>query len=308
MLEGDLVRSLDPTLVSVIVPSYNSAAFVCDAVQSALAQTYPHVEVIVVDDGSTDNTREVLAPYAERITYVFQKNKGLPGARNTGIERARGAMLAFLDADDQWTDTKLAEQVPVLLSDPEIGLVHTDLQFFDAATGRRYYEPRRRERLTGRCYAQLLMGNQVTPSTVLARTEAVIAVGCFDETLTSGCEDWDLWLRLARHHSFGYLPAQSTIYRLHGNNMTRKALQMHQAVLYVVEKALRNDPELAELVGGAPKVRPYLARLQWQVGHAAREAGQAARARKHIWSAVRLNPWLPEYWRGLAASYLRSGA
>ena len=116
-----------PRLVSVVVPTYDYGCFVAEAVASALAQTYPHREVIVVDDGSTDDTREVLAPYSDRIRYIFQSNQGLSAARNTGIRAAQGEFIALLDSDDVWHPRKLEVQMHFLHDLPEVGLLGTDL-------------------------------------------------------------------------------------------------------------------------------------------------------------------------------------
>src|SRR2546423_6262072 len=131
---GKLHIMNDKPLISVIIPSYNSAHFVAHAVQSALGQTYQPLEVIVVDDGSTDGTRWILDTYMEQIHYVYQANKGLPGARNTGIRHAQGEFLAFLDADDEWHSGKLSAQVPLLCADRRVALVHSDLTYLDVST------------------------------------------------------------------------------------------------------------------------------------------------------------------------------
>ena len=123
----------DP-LVSIIIPSWNTAAYVGEAVDSALAQTYPNIEIIVVDDGSTDNTKELLQPYADagKIHYVYQANKGLAGARNTGIRMAKGEYIAFLDDDDEWLPAKLDRQVAFLDADHSVSMVFCKEWLMDA--------------------------------------------------------------------------------------------------------------------------------------------------------------------------------
>src|SRR5437016_1233967 len=112
-----------PLLVSAVIPAYNYARFVCRAVDSVLAQTYPHLECIVVDDGSTDNTLEVLAPYGDHIRVITQKNAGLSAARNTGVRNAGGEYVGFLDADDWWQPQKIAKQVALAEKRPELGAI-----------------------------------------------------------------------------------------------------------------------------------------------------------------------------------------
>src|SRR5437867_1708261 len=117
--------------VSIVIPTYNYGRYVVEAVESVLNQSFQDREVIVVDDGSTDDTRERLERFRGRIRYIYQRNKGLPAARNTGIRAARGAYVAFLDSDDLWLPEKLALQVPILDTRQQVGMVYTDAHLFD---------------------------------------------------------------------------------------------------------------------------------------------------------------------------------
>ncbi|MEZ4622848.1 MAG: glycosyltransferase family A protein [Caldilineaceae bacterium] len=121
-----------PNLISVVIPTYNHAHFVVDAINSALGQSYPYVEIIVVDDGSTDDTQAVLAPFGDRIRNILQKNRGLSGARNTGILASQGEYIALLDADDFWQREYLQHVHAVLSNDVGLGAVHTGMQFVDS--------------------------------------------------------------------------------------------------------------------------------------------------------------------------------
>ena len=290
-------------LVSVIVPSYNSAGFVVAAVRSALNQTYTNIEVIVVDDGSTDDTRAILAEFGDSIRYIHQANQGLPGARNTAIRAAKGSVFAFLDADDEWLPNKLAVQVPLLMQDERVALVHSDVTFLDVESGNRYQQYQPRERFQGNCYQALLFGNNVTPSTVIARASAVREAGDFDSSLVTGCEDHDLWLRLARHHSFAYTAEPLTVYRLHASNMTRNHLRMGQASLKVTRKALGADPKLRAAIG-ARRVDHHVADLEGSVGYLLLQSRQFRQAREHLWRGVRLDPRAIHLWRFWISSML----
>jgi len=139
--------------VSVIIPAYNGAAFLPEAIDSVLAQDYEPLEILVVDDGSTDDTHDVLRPYAPRIRYFYQENRGPSAARNLGIERARGDLIAFLDADDRWLPGKLAAQVAALGTQSAAALVHTDVLFWDPTRGSRERprRPRRHEYVGALC-------------------------------------------------------------------------------------------------------------------------------------------------------------
>jgi len=118
-------------LVSVVIPVYNSAEYIVETIKSALAQHYKPFEVIVVDDGSTDNTKDLLEPYLHRISYLYKENGGPASARNTGVNNAKGEYIAFLDADDLWMPEKLARQMDVFNQDKSIGLVHTQYLNFE---------------------------------------------------------------------------------------------------------------------------------------------------------------------------------
>src|SRR5262245_44059625 len=179
-------------LVSVVIPTYNSCRFLIETVESALAQSYPHVEVVVVDDGSTDDTAAVLAPYQSRLRYVYQQNQGPSAARNRGIAEARGELLAFLDADDIWLPDKVARQVDALGRAPRAGLVHTDVLVHEQGTGRQFHRATRKAHYVGHCSNLLFTQNQLTTSSVLLHRECLTRVGVLDETFRH-TDDYDLW-------------------------------------------------------------------------------------------------------------------
>src|SRR5438874_1624069 len=141
-------------LVSVVIPTYNSAHYIGEAVQSVLAQTYTNFEVIVVDDGSTDDTRERLESVAGRIRYLYQPNGGVSKARNRGIQEARGELIAFLDGDDEWLPEKLAKQLAYMRANPSSPLVHADVYQLHEPEESRIYIDRGRNRFAGACYAE----------------------------------------------------------------------------------------------------------------------------------------------------------
>lgn len=185
-------------LVSIIIPAYNAAVYIREAVDSALAQTYPNCEVIVVDDGSTDNTRVILEPYinARKIQYIYQPNKGLSGARNTGIRAAKGEYIALLDADDLFLPTKIERQIKYLTENPSCDVSYSDLyHFWDE-------EPNKLLKLNYKYYSgeevlsHLLWNHFIAPLTVVLRRSVFNRFGYFEENLRRS-EDLDFWLRLA---------------------------------------------------------------------------------------------------------------
>lgn len=209
-------------LVSVIIPAYNAAAYVKEAVDSAIAQTYPNKEVIVVDDGSTDGTRAVLEPYIKKkaIVYLHQENRGLAGARNTGVRSARGEFVALLDSDDIFLPDKLERQVGYLVAHPNCGVCYCDLwHFYDDAPGHMlklnyiYYSG-------DEVFPRLLKMNFINPLSVVVRRSEINRVGLFDETYRRS-EDWEYWVRLAYHGvRFCFLPETLAKYRMHKGSLS----------------------------------------------------------------------------------------
>jgi glycosyltransferase involved in cell wall biosynthesis len=234
--------------VSVIIPSYNHAHFVDAAVCSALAQTYPNVEIIVVDDGSVDNTAEVVAGFGTAVTYIWQPNQGLSAARNTGIRASQGEHIALLDADDLWLPAFLAEAVAAIEKSPQVGLVYTWWSHIDEH-GKPMPEPGHFNQ-RGNLLMALALKNYFPPVSVLFRKQGAEAAGYFDEKLFA-LEDWDLWLRLsADGWEIDYVPQVLAQYRRHSNNMTLDVPRMERNQLLVLDKLSRSAiaPKVAHLL------------------------------------------------------------
>ena len=227
MNTGEGSGSAARPMVSVVMPSYNVARFVDEAIESVLGQTHADLELIVVDDGSSDETVDVVRRYAPPVQLVTLAHTGMPGlVRNRGLERATGQLIAFLDADDAWMKEKLEMQVEYLRRHPEVDLVHTNLEMIDEAG--RYL----RDAYLGgpgsqglsddyedNSFTQLMRGDSgVWTSSVLLRRECLDRVGLFDEPLAVA-EDWHLWIRVARHARIGYLPEPLAKHRRHSTNV-----------------------------------------------------------------------------------------
>jgi glycosyltransferase involved in cell wall biosynthesis len=211
--------------VSVIIPTYNCGAYVGSAVESVLAQTYSPIELVVVDDGSTDNTADILRPYLGRITFITQMNRGVAAARNAGIAHSTGDLIAFLDADDLWHPEKLAQQVRLFEAEADIGVCFTNYAPFGEARpyvsgfdrGDRWFYrlPRRpvgHDAYVLECQSLVkeFILNGTYPcwtSTVVVRRPCLTAVGGFVESWTGYgfVEDIHLWIRLAKWYRFGYV-------------------------------------------------------------------------------------------------------
>jgi glycosyltransferase involved in cell wall biosynthesis len=221
-------------LVSVIIPAHNAAPFVAATLDSALAQTLDDLEIIVVDDGSTDGTAEVLTGYRDRIRVLHQEPSGPSSARNRGAEVARGEWLAFLDADDLWREEKLERQLEIAGED--IDLVHTGTEIFGDSSSRDRYRSVVTDR--GCLFESLLRRNFVTTSSVILRTDRFRQLGGFEEDLRY-CEDWDLWLRFSAGGGVMVgLTEPLTLYRVHPWQTEKNYRQMKDGALRVLKRAL----------------------------------------------------------------------
>jgi glycosyltransferase involved in cell wall biosynthesis len=222
-------------LVSVIIPTFNYGRFVTQAVDSVLAQGYRPLEVVVVDDGSTDDTRARLSRYGPPVRYVYQSNAGPEAARNTGLSLARGKWVAFLDPDDYWLAGKLEAQVCWLQNQPDAVMVCSRTCAEPPAC-----LPRGDGRVRWLTLDEIYMRNPVCTSTVLARRAAVEAVGRFRAGIRS--EDWDLWMRLARAGRIAMMEEPWVVYRVHGQNRSRNVAAELPWAVQVVEDNCRALP------------------------------------------------------------------
>jgi teichuronic acid biosynthesis glycosyltransferase TuaG len=223
-------------LVSVIIPAFNAEAFIAEAVQSVLAQTYSPIEVIVVNDGSTDGTISELCRFGHHIRIVSQSNRGLPSARNVGASVSTGEWLAFLDADDVWLPEKLERQLAELPGD---GCVTYSDRY---NVGERGSLPDRQSDVQGMFEGDvflelLLVGNVITVSSVVMSKPLFEEMGGFCEDLKAA-EDWDLWVRVAERHQIYACRQPLVKYRFHGGMMSRDPARMWSARNQVIERAL----------------------------------------------------------------------
>lgn len=233
----------DSPHVSVIIPSYNQARYVTYAIQSVLDQRIGDYEIIVVDDGSIDETRDVVSRFEGQIRYIYQENRGLGGARNTGIRAARGEFVGLLDADDQWLPDFMETMLSLATGHPEASIYYCYARSMDME-GRElpqlYGGPNMKSEIL---YQTLLRANFLIPSTIMMRRSIVLAAGLFEEAdrAIHGCEDWDLWLRIAPKFDFVGTPACLVRYRIHENTFSANPAGMQRAVQAVVEKHFGPD-------------------------------------------------------------------
>ena len=228
--------------VSVVVPAYNVAAYIGAALDSISAQTYTDYEVVVVNDGSpdTEELERALEPYRGRVIYVRQENAGPGGARNTGVLRARGSYVAFLDGDDVWLPEYLAEQMKFLLADPSLDLVYSDAVLFGEGVPEGLNFMRVAPSRGAVTFESLLRFEcSVITSCVVARRSALVGAGLFDPAFIRS-EDYDLWLRLARSGGrFTYQRQRLARHRVHGASLAADVQAMLASQIEVYEKTAR---------------------------------------------------------------------
>lgn len=231
--------------VSVVITCYNYGRYLSMCVDSVLRQTQPAFEVIVVDDGSTDETPQVAARFAETgsITYIQRENGGQAAAKNTGIKAARGELIAFLDADDAWERTKLAKQLP-LFEDPAVGVVYSNARWIDEAGNPVVREDRGKYlRLqAGRVTDRLFHDNFVWFSSSVVRRSCLDELGAFDESLEMGI-DWDLWLRISTRYAFAFVDEPLLDYRIgHSQQMSRNLDLRYASADRIMDRFISNYP------------------------------------------------------------------
>lgn len=276
-------------LVSIVLPVYNGQAYLRQAVESVLSQKHAPLELIAIDDGSTDGSAAILAGYGDRIVVIRQENSGVAAARNAGIERARGEFVAFLDQDDWWLPEKIARQVALFQRNERLGLVHTAASFYDESRDRFMGHPdpeARPEAMVGNCYEALLLCNPLVNSSVMVRRAALQQVGSCDLQIRGNTvQDYDLWLRIAKRFQFDHVAEPLSVFRIHGaqGHCDRRAMLSEELKLL-----LRQFPATAWRA--TPQRRRRLADVSDSLATAHLEASEPHLARRFFAQAMRLEP------------------
>ncbi|MFV1951556.1 MAG: glycosyltransferase family 2 protein [Nitrospinota bacterium] len=236
--------------ISIIIPVYNRPLLVKEAIDSVMAQTYTDFELIVVDDGSTDTTADVIQKYIEtysnisvHLRYIYQSGLGVSAARNNGIDAANGKLTTFLDSDDLWQPNKLKRQMEFFASHPEAKICYTDEIWI--RHNKRVNPCKVHQKYSGRIFEHCLPCCIISPSSVIIKKEVLEEVGLFDESLPA-CEDYDLWLRIAGRFKVDILPEQLIIKRNgYPEQLSRKYWGMDRFRVQAMEKHI-NSPYLNE--------------------------------------------------------------
>ena len=241
--------------VSIVIATRDRARWIAETIESVQRQTFTDWELVIVDDGSTDGTEGVVAQFGadDRIRWIPRAAEGRSAARNHGIAVSSGPLVAFQDADDLWEPTKLARQVDALAADPTAGLCYTAARFIDA-TGTRLAMRKPPEPLEGFALPRLARGNVIILASVVVRRACFDQVGAFEPNLHA-CEDWDLWLRIARRFPVAFVDEELTLYRVHPGNTARAAVL--DGGLHVVDRLYADPttPRLTRLSRTAARAR-----------------------------------------------------
>ena len=291
------------SVVSVIIPTYNRSRYILESIESILAQTYSCYEIIIVDDGSTDNTREILMPLVKEdtIQYIYQQNQGEASARNHGINVAKGKYIAFLDSDDLFIPTKLKKQVEFLDTHPEVAFVHSCYsKFRDSGIDLGYRDT---SKITGKVYPDILLkwAPLIAVPSVLVRAKVLSELGGFDTNLRWGT-DLDMWRRITKRYPIGVIPEVLTEIRVHYGNISGNKAAAASSFEQVLEKAFIEDPQLS-----TDFKRQAFANLYTNLGHNILADGtpaQMALVRKYSEKAIHLNIFQWGAYLGWLGSFL----
>ncbi len=279
---------------SIVIAAYNVGRFVAEAVESALEQEGAETEVIVVDDGSTDETPQALGRFAGRIRLIRQENQGVSAARNRGIREAGAEWIAFLDADDLFLPGHLARVGQAAALHPEAVMFYADVEARDESL--RFLKVLRAYPHPATAREHLLLHNFICPSAVVGRRQAILACGGFPEDLIAG-EDWELWVRLAHRAPILHLEHRAAIYRVHPQSKIRRGGRRLRDDNLTALSRLSRDFALDALL-----VRKARAQIYYESGVRLLAAGEPAGGREEFRQALSLDPAHPLTWAGYLLS------
>ncbi len=282
--------------VSVIIPVYNGELYVAKAIESVLSQTCPPEEIIVIDDGSTDDTPRIMERFGSDITVKRVENRGVSNARNVGLAMARGEAIAFLDHDDVWFRRKLEKQIELMRKFPEAGMVCCNyLVRYERFKNRlvRHYSTLQNYRklnfnrpLKAHPFKLLVEGNFIgTPSMVLIKKEVVDQVGLFNLTYQVG-EDLDYFLRAALFTNFALLSETLSYKRTHHSNVTNDAVRFYESHREVLSQAIAENQTMVNAIDLADTCGLALAKNNYELGNVYYEQGFKKTAFRHYFQAL----------------------
>jgi len=272
--------------ISVIIPCYNYSPLVGRAIESVLNQTYHDFEVIVIDDGSTDNSAEVILKFSQ-IRYFYQKNKGPNAARNTGIQAATGEFIALLDADDEWLPDKLERQIVIMETRPEVGLVFSNVFLVEGLSGAIIGTYPRHFFHEGHVIKKLFMNQFIPSPTPLIRRSVFEQVGLFNPN-TIGSDDWEMWLRISAKFNFACIYEPLAKYTLHSSWGSRTTyIKYERENLAFFALARRDYPEEITPFFYKLKLSTFMEQLGWYLI----KCDNRAEGVKRLRLAIKYNPF-----------------
>jgi len=293
----------DPN-VNVIIPVYNGEKVVGKAIESAFKQTYQDIVITVVDDGSTDNTLQVLAGFTGKIHIISQANSGPSAARNAGIRATKSEYIAFLDADDFWLPNKLEKQMPLFKEDPDVGLVFGDISFASSKrvlkdTSFKLVPPSK-----GAVFHELFKDNFIPATSVVIRRCCLDEIGLFDEEII-GPEDYDLWLRISQVWKVDYVNEPVAIYRISPGQLSANNYRMIQQLIHVKSRIFSNYPDLSTMNQKTLEYCYY--NLYTRAAKLALMENQPSKCRSYLEDYHRLKRRTYRYWLLFFASWMPFG-
>jgi len=295
--------------VSVVIPTYNYGRYISKAIDSVLSQTFKDFEIIVIDDGSTDGTKDLPAQYGNKIKYIYQENHGLSNARNRGIKASSGEYLVFLDADDYISPQKLETETKLLDAHPEVGWSYSNHYYVDEngiiLYGFSYQFHKSNSRPPeGMIFKDLLLNNFIPVNAVMLRKKCLDA-GFFDESLgNQGYEDCAFWLRVSAKYEVKYIDQPLAFIRLHKGSMREDVVGMVSNKIIVIRKICKLYPDLT---------RPYTSRLKAilagfynQVAHKNYEERRFKESISELLNSIRYRPIQKTAYLYLISALLKS--
>lgn len=285
--------------MTAVVPAFNAERYLRDALDSIVGQTYPNIEVLVVDNASTDATADIIRSYGDKVVYLYEAKKGPAAARNKGLAHANGHLISFLDSDDEWLPDKTERQVEFMLEHPEYGFCYSHYEYIDQ-DGRPYQPTYAKDcSRNGWVFEDLLRYElQIGIGTTMVRRHCAEKAGGFNERLMTA-EDTDFFIRVAKYCQFGYIPGPVARYRSHAGSLTKQQgipRGTFKALDYLVERYPELAPSRSPLMRYAYATR-YCAR-----GVGAFYRGDHAEMRRHALKAIKYRPYHMRAWYYLVAS------
>lgn len=297
----------DLPLVTILIPAYNASPYISESLESALGQTYEALEIMVVDDGSTDNTEELVREFGDKVVYLKKENGGPSSARNYGIARAKGEYIAFLDADDLWYPEKIAIQIEAFQNEPELGMTYCNMQPInkeDVLTYVKPYPEAVSQRFSGDVFYKLFMFNFIPTPTVMVKKEVFEKAGLFPEHLRFS-EDYHMWLRICAYYKARHIDQVLAYRRIHQGQASNDLDELYKGELRVIRDIIEN------LRDSKPNLIDYqqdrMFSLAYDYGIYTLKGGNFKKARHLFIEALKNDPFALQVFFYLLCTYLSNG-